>query len=44
MVSTTVCRSSRIESDMKSSDEYVADLEAVFGVSIEGGALKLPFD
>ncbi len=26
---------------MKTSDEYVADLEAVFATSIEGGALKL---
>ncbi len=26
---------------MKTSDDYVADLEAVFGASIEGGALKL---
>jgi hypothetical protein len=42
VVSTAVCKSSRIESEMKTSDEYVADLEAVVGANIEGGAHKLP--
>jgi len=43
VVWTDVRKSSRIDSDVKTYDEYVADLEAIFGASIQGGALKLSF-
>ncbi len=41
MVWTALRKSPKIESEVKTSDEYVADLEAIFGASIERGALKL---
>lgn len=43
VVWTALRKSPKIESEVKTSDEYVADLEAIFGPSIEGAAFKLSF-